>query len=128
MTIKESSARLCYLLRICVDFNVQYRHICKIFSFSNLSNYFRHCETIHQHYDSRVKTLIGQDHPAIWKLIDKLRKKDMEERALERSLVQGNAVRKRVRVQTRRLQNRLLSLCQMYIEIITSSWMIFSKP
>ena len=29
-------------------------------------------------------TLVGQDHPTIWKLIDKLRKEDMEERALER--------------------------------------------
>ena len=61
-----------------------------------------------------MKTLVGQDHPTIWKLIDKLRKEDMEERALVRSFAQGNIVRKRVRVQTRRLHNRLLNLCQRY--------------
>ena len=91
-------------------------------------NYFRHCDTIHQHYDFGVKTLVGQDRSTIWKLINKLREEDMEERALERSFAQGNVVRKRVRDQTQRLHNRLLNLCQRCIEIVTSSWMIFSKP
>ena len=56
-------------------------------------NYFRHCDTIHQQYDFGVQTLVGQDCSTIWKLIDKLRQEDMEERALERSFAQGNVVR-----------------------------------
>ena len=80
-----------------------------------IGDYFRHCDTIHQHfYGFSMKALVEQDHPTIWKLIDKLHKEIMEERALERSFTQGNAVRKRVRVQTQRLHNRLLNLCQWY--------------
>ena len=80
-----------------------------------IGDYFRHCDTIHQHlYGFRIKAVVEQDHSKIWKLIDKLHKENMEERALERSFTQGNDVRKRVRVQTQRLHNRLLNLCQRY--------------
>ena len=72
-----------------------------------LVNYFKHCDTIHQQfYDFRVKTLVRQDHPTIWKLIDKLRKKN--------SFAQQSVVRTRVRVQTQQLHNRLLNPCQRY--------------
>ena len=72
MSIKESSARLSYLLWICVDFNVQYRYIIANYSDSSTNIDFV-TPFINIFYDFRVKTLVGEDHPTKWKLIDKLR-------------------------------------------------------
>lgn len=62
--------------------------------------------------DFRCKNLVGHAHPNIWKLIEILQKDEAESSAMIRSHRDfGNAPRKRVRRETKALNERLKNLC-----------------